>query len=234
MFSFYYFFWICILYLLLYVKNIRDQENFKHVLMKSVVHDLKIPMSTIKNYIYILNTAKTNKNIIAKKIDKVLNRGFEIIDDYMLNIKSIDIPKTDVKIDELIKSVLDFDYFSSKNISFSMRIQNVYFIKANEFLLRQVVANIINNATESMSNKKNKEIDIACYTKNDKNYLSIQDNGCGIKKEDIDLIFDPFFSKKTNGNGIGLTFCKHALEKMGFSITCESKADQYTKFTVIF
>ncbi|MFV0562035.1 sensor histidine kinase [Malaciobacter mytili] len=85
----------------------------------------------------------------------------------------------------------------------------------NEF--KQSILNIINNAKDSINKKREKKnidglITIDIYSENNKVYILIKDNGVGIKKENLDLIFEPFYTDKKNGDGFGLYMAKLIIE----------------------
>jgi len=71
-------------------------------------------------------------------------------------------------------------------------------------------------------------------TKRDKDLfvLSIRDTGAGIREEDIIRVFDPFFSTKSEGVGLGLTICYGIIVSHGGIIEVESKPKEGSVFTV--
>jgi signal transduction histidine kinase len=64
--------------------------------------------------------------------------------------------------------------------------------------------------------------------------LYVIDYGLGINRKALKSIFDKFYSRHRGGVGIGLFFCKSAMEQMGGSIKCESEEGKYTKFILDF
>ncbi len=65
--------------------------------------------------------------------------------------------------------------------------------------------------------------------------LVVEDNGIGIKQEDLDKIFEPYFTTKGNeGTGLGLYMVKNMVEEMGGKITVESKLGEWARFTLMF
>ena len=65
-------------------------------------------------------------------------------------------------------------------------------------------------------------------------YIKIEDNGCGIKKEDLRQIFEPFFSTKTNsgGTGLGLSITCNLVQEIGGELSVESKEGKGTTFKI--
>ncbi len=99
-------------------------------------------------------------------------------------------------------------------------------------LLRQVVLNLMNNALQAIPTGGR----IEATARADENwlYISIQDNGCGIAPENMDKIFNPFFTTKPpgEGTGLGLAMCHNLVEGMGGHILVASQPGQGSTFTV--
>ncbi len=94
--------------------------------------------------------------------------------------------------------------------------------------MREIFNNVLTNAYQSMPNKKGK---IEIMTKDvGKNSIEIKviDNGIGIAEEDLDNIFQPFFTKKSKGTGLGLTICNELVRLHGGKIDVESEKGEGT------
>ena len=88
---------------------------------------------------------------------------------------------------------------------------------------------------ENMEKKEKGILSIKTSMVGNNRYVKIEfsDNGCGIKKKDISKIFDPDFSTKPGGNGLGLWLIKSYLEQMDSIIYVDSKFRNGTTFTII-
>ena len=91
----------------------------------------------------------------------------------------------------------------------------------------------IKNATQAVEEKETPIIDVKVYCKEDKIFIEVSDNGKGIKEEVEHLIFEPKFTTKTSGMGLGLPMIKNIIEAYDGSINFSSKEGQGTVFTVI-
>ena len=102
-----------------------------------------------------------------------------------------------------------------------------------EFILNQIIINSIKYRKE-----KSPQVNIEMVENKENVQLSVKDNGIGIKKSEIDRIFDKGFTG-TNGRnqkkstGIGLYLCKRLCEELGMLIEAESKENEFTKITII-
>ena len=104
-------------------------------------------------------------------------------------------------------------------------------IDADPVQMRELFQNLLNNACEAMPERKG-EIEIG--TADDKNRVTvcIKDSGCGIKKDDLDSIFTPFFTTKNKGTGLGLSVCRQITNLHHGEIKAESKPGCGAVFTV--
>jgi signal transduction histidine kinase len=117
----------------------------------------------------------------------------------------------------------------------------VHFDEARDFefqgdvnLLKHVINNLLKNALYYLRafNKKDPKIDIWFEQGNKFNILHFRDNGAGIPREVLPHIFEPFYSKRPGGSGIGLSLSKALVDKMGGNITCDSVEGEYTHFKI--
>lgn len=96
--------------------------------------------------------------------------------------------------------------------------------------LKQVFLNLIRNAAEACL--EGGEIALSSGRQGKNIFLTVTDNGAGIPKEYLGLIFDPFFSKKKAGTGLGLAICRKIVETHNGQIICESTEAKGTTFTI--
>ena len=92
--------------------------------------------------------------------------------------------------------------------------------------------NIIKNAIESISQEKKKNIIISIKTKNNFWGIEIQDNGIGIPDSLQEKIFEPKFTTKNSGMGLGLAMVKNIIDDFGGQITFISKLEKGTTFYI--
>ncbi|MBI5605342.1 MAG: GHKL domain-containing protein [Deltaproteobacteria bacterium] len=100
--------------------------------------------------------------------------------------------------------------------------------------LQQVFLNIINNAIDAISKNGEIRIKTRYHSKNNEVRIEISDNGPGIPKEDIDKIFDPFYTTKEvgQGTGLGLSIVYSIIEQLGGRIMVASELGLGTTFTI--
>ena len=143
-----------------------------------------------------------------------------------------------IKLEELFEdlTIFMFESFRKKNIQFIQSVEPANLtILADRKLLEQVIINLLKNSIEAFSIQKNKTIKLyARTTKSNQKIIEVMDNGDGIAKEKIDMIFTPFYTSKDSGSGIGLSLSKNILNQQGYNIDVRSTPNSETVFTLYF
>jgi two-component system C4-dicarboxylate transport sensor histidine kinase DctB len=93
--------------------------------------------------------------------------------------------------------------------------------RINPIQLEQVIINLLANAAEAMSKSENKQLFITLTHSDDQLQLSIEDSGCGISQENKAKLFEPFYTTKKNGLGLGLSISRQIMQGMGGSLDIE-------------
>ena len=141
-----------------------------------------------------------------------------------------------IDLGDLLKEVVGFQSTEVKhrNINIGYNIQeNLPPIQSDRGQLQQVFLNIINNAFAAIENGGSIDINIA-DADNKRIAVTIKDNGTGISKENLEHIFEPFYSTKGEfGTGLGLSITQDIVQKLGGEIVVESKPGKGTEFKVI-
>ena len=97
-----------------------------------------------------------------------------------------------------------------------------------------VLFNLLKNALYSLESAGKGVIHLDVEKGEHRNYLIFEDTGLGIAEDVLPLIFDGFFTTRSNGTGAGLAFCKRTLRSFGGDIRVSSKLGQFTRFTLEF
>jgi len=200
----------------------------------SVGHDLRNPLGVISNSIYYLNMKLKNKDEKIEKhfniIKESIKRSDAIISE-LLNyskIKTYDFIETDIN--EFIKNVVE-EMEVPNDVTLEMKLKKtIPKIKLDPEQMRRAFQNIISNAYRSMTEKGKLSIE----TKSNKEYTEINfiDNGDGIDDENLQKIFEPLFTTRAKGIGLGLSIVKDIIDGHNGKIDVKSKVGQGTTFTV--
>jgi len=134
-----------------------------------------------------------------------------------------------IDVSETIK--LATGIFSDENLSISLPDEKIY-INFDKTQLIRVVTNLLKNAVQATAEKKDPKIVVQVYQNSDFVFLSVSDNGIGIDNALHEKIFEPKFTTKTSGMGLGLGMVKNIVENYKGSISFKSQIQKGTTFTI--
>ena len=217
------------------VSNVKIMQKDYKEYIESWVHEIKIPITSSKLL------CENNKSEITNKIDEDIEEINNYVEQALfyarLDKVSNDFIIKKIYVADVVKNVLA----RNKKIMIQNNIKvelanlsiNAYSDeKWLEFILNQLIINSIKYK------KENGAVISLTATENEQNIqLNLRDNGMGIKKSEIDRIFDKGFTG-TNGRnqkkstGIGLYLCKKMCEELGMEIQAESKENEYTEMII--
>ena len=190
------------IYLIFYYSNASEKDRLWTGLAKETAHQLGTPLSSLiawKEYIKSKNILN-DKNIIVE-IEKDLER-LKIITDRFSNIGSKPIIKEE-KLKNLINNSIKYlKKRVSKNILFKIQGENILY-SVNKELFSWVIENLFKNSIDAIG--ESGKIKIVLHKKSNKILIDFIDNGTGIKKSNFRKIFNPGFTTKKRGWGLGLT-----------------------------
>ena len=100
--------------------------------------------------------------------------------------------------------------------------------------------NLAQNALAAIKTKQTDEenyqgeFSIECASADNKYYIVVSDNGCGMKEETVAKIFEPYFTTKANGTGLGMTMVYKIVKEFSGDIQVQSQEGKGTVFTMVF
>ena len=211
----------------------------------SVAHELKTPLAVIKTNIDVLKSSNCKSLEEYDKTLAVVEKSIlkmNLIIETLLDItRQENAPLNEiVSIDEILEDIVDdlSIIANKKNIKLKLNSYNIKNkIKGNEIMLYRAFYNVIENSIKY--NKINGSIDILCYQDLNTIEVKVIDTGSGIKEEDYDEIFKPFYrceginSYSKNGVGLGLSLTQSVIKLHGGEIKVKSKLNEGTEFTFI-
>lgn len=228
--------------------QLEQTESLREDMIRMLMHDLRNPLSIIQGNLDLIGltlddhtTYETNRRRIADGTDAV-SYTIQMIDD-LLDVHRLDsgilIPKLDiVDILDLFKEKEQLYAIKAEhaNITFNTTVlPNVFPIQADRRLLSRVIDNLINNACKYTRPGGKVELLAAPY--DSELHISVRDTGQGIPVEYQAKIFDKFFqvidakgAPLRKGTGLGLAFCRLAVEAHGGKIWVTSKPNQGSNF----
>jgi len=203
-----------------------------------IIHNILNP---INGLILYLEMNKENENI--QKIISPISVANEKIRDFIHDVSNGFENQRQQEIVNLENHIMDIlEIMKPKSLGRDVALNfirkyDANLIIANPLKIYQVFINLISNsldAFEKVSDSRKKIISV--IIDRDSNFdliIKVQDNGCGIEKENLAKVFENSFSTKDTGAGIGLYNTKKIIENhLGGKIFVESKKEKYTVFTI--
>jgi len=197
-----------------------------------LAHDLQNPLSIIKNTLEIIKLKqprideKTKENY--ERIERAATRMSQQIKDVLDYVRTSNLLMEKASLTSLLKAVIaDIDVPECTKIILPTEDIPVY---GDIKQIEVVFSNLILNAMQAIEEKG--KIMIQASETDGMTVIDVIDNGQGIKKEDLSHIFEPLFTTKQNGTGLGLASCKSIIDNHGGIIECSSIVGKGTVFTI--
>lgn len=226
-----------------------------------IAHELRTPLSSMKyavsalaNYLPVLMegyrywSEKEKINKIRKdhlqaleksigQLERSINYSSITISTILATFRpeSSELSKKVFDASALVKSCI-IDFMMDKPEIITYEIKDNLRSPGEPAIIEHILHNLLKNACYAVSSAGKGAIKVSLGSHNREILLEVFDTGKGISPEHIEKIFEPFFTTKESNTsiGIGLYFCKMAIEKMGGKISCCSEPGNFTKFTVYF
>ena len=204
---------------------------------KQVAHEIKNPLTpmrlTVQNFQRKFDPTDEN---IHKKVDEYSKTLIQQIDT-MSSIASAfsNFAKMPAQQNETLNVVkivkLALDIFNEEYIEFSSDSEDII-AKFDRTQLIRVVTNLVKNGIQAIPNNREPKIKVNVRTENNQVIITVSDNGSGVLEENKMKVFEPKFTTKTSGMGLGLAMVKNIVEMHKGTISFESERHKGTTFIV--
>ncbi|MGE7842093.1 PAS domain-containing sensor histidine kinase [Lysinibacillus sp. NPDC093712] len=203
----------------------------------SIAHEIRNPLTSLKGFTELLKlNADEESRMYLSVIDSELQRMEQILSELLVLSKPTSMKIELIELDHIVKQVIEFmlpDALMKKiMIQYIPSATGVY-IGGNENRLKQVFMNLIKNAMEAMHNGGTITVEmnvIDCTIVE----LMIKDEGSGMDSKTIQNLFQPFYTTKSTGTGLGLAFVKKVIEEHEGVIGVQSEVQKGTCFHMQF
>jgi signal transduction histidine kinase len=213
-----------------------ENNDYPGPFIIALIHELRNPLTNIKLSVELLESAATDDKwqIFLDIIKRSTTRINDLVND-LLKSRQDAVQAERHSIHQLLDEVLELakDRISLKNIVVIKKYDQNCELSLNRPEMKIALTNIIGNAIEAMTAGKG-QLKIVTKSINGKYVLIIQDNGCGISKENLKNIFKPYFTNKPGGLGLGLTATYNLLRKNDIRVNVESREGKGTYFILLF
>ncbi len=222
-----------------YVSRLRRQEKLATLgqISASVSHELKNPIGVIKMSVYALRKKLdgTSEPKIAshlEKIDRNASRVSSIVSGLLGFARSREPRRVEAaSLGSIVKEALG-QVPVPANVEVSVELSDgLPALAVDEVQMTQVLANLVTNAIEAMP--QGGKLKISSRRIDGREVaLDVEDSGVGIPEENLRRLFEPLFTTKLLGTGLGLATSKQIVEAHGGRIEVESRQDRGSRFTV--
>lgn len=209
----------------------------------ALVHEIRNPLSTM-----ILNLDLIREDLgasdeprdarIIRKVDRVRQESLrlqDLLESFLGIVRLEQIPLETTNLNEIVEDLCDF--FEPQAASHEVVLRrhlaaDLPNVPLNTELLKQALLNLCLNAQQAMPNGG--ELILSTRRSGDSVALEVTDTGKGIAEADLARVFDPFYSTRKGGSGLGLPTCRRIVEAHGGTIAVHSTPHVGTRFLLTF
>jgi len=229
----------------------------------SIAHEMRTPLATIRNqarglaknlpeliagYRYATEQRDFRPGLgarhlaylseLAHDIETEVARSNFIVDMVLASVGIEALQKKDFALHSVKKCVdealMRYPFDAAARAKVQLPVAQDFSFHGSDVLLIYVLYNLFKNALHAIERGGRGHIEIAFFRENERNCLLVSDDGAGIPAHVLPHVFEPFFSTRRGGSGLGLTFCQRVVNAFGGKISCESCEGRYTTFMLEF
>lgn len=205
-----------------------------------LAHEIRNPLGAIKGAAQYLDPSENRPEsrflkVIIEEVDR-LNRVVTQFLDYSkpptLDLKAVNLSKLAEKTVEMMRTGIH------QGIELEFQPSKVpAWVMASAEQLQQVLMNLVQNANNALAGRSSGMIRVSVSvegeTPHSEVFLVVEDTGCGIKKENLEKLFIPFFTTTPSGTGLGLSISQKIVESHRGRIEVASEEGRFTRFSII-
>jgi two-component system sensor histidine kinase HydH len=208
-------------------------------LAAGVAHEIRNPLSSIKGFATYFRERyrdtpedQQTANIMIQEVDR-LNR---VVSQLLEFARPVSVSPKPTSLENLVADSIKLIEKQAQEKQITVKRHNsaqVDEVIIDPDRMNQVLLNLYLNAIESMQPGGELGVTILNNGETKNSEIQVSDTGCGIQKEDLSRIFDPYFTTKSSGTGLGLAIAHNIIEAVGGQIKVESRMGKGTTFSII-
>jgi signal transduction histidine kinase len=212
------------------------EEIDRHVIEKmghissELAHDLRSPLQTIQNAVYLLQKSPDNE-MLFDMVRQSLKQATSILDSFRDYYKGHIINPLETEAAKIVDHAISNSEVPD-NISVVRDYDETIRIQVDPAKIALAIQKLVINSVEAM--EEGGELRISVFDSPDSVEICVKDSGTGIPPEAEESLFEPFVSSKKQGNGLGVPIAKRIVESHGGSLSYITKQGEGTTFTLSF
>jgi PAS domain S-box-containing protein len=207
-------------------------------LAAGVAHEIKNPLGSISIHVQLMRKSLKGKadeplirylDIVNEEIDR-LNR---IVVDFLFAVRPMDIAPINDDPNTLLRELVEFMRVEVENAGIQLQVEygkDIPLVPFDKRYMKQALLNLVKNAVAAMP--KGGTLNLSLRAVNDELKLAVGDTGSGIPEDKLGKIFEPYYTTKENGTGLGLTLTYKIIKEHGGDVTVQSRQGQGSTFTI--
>jgi len=208
-------------------------------LIAGIAHEIRNPLTAIKTFTEMLPKKIHDPRFqseLLRHVPEEVERMNRIIEDLLDYSREKSMHLEMKNLNELVQSVTGLlkKQFRNEGIELEIDIPPALTVLIDQNRIKQVLINLILNAIQAMNDSKKKQLYFHGAIDGQTIRLDITDFGIGIKAQDMPHLFQPFYTTKNQGIGLGLYICQKIMQEHGGHIEVKSSAYKGTTVTLLF
>ena len=205
-----------------------------------VSHELRNPLATIGASVHTLRQKmaeeQSDQDQILARIERNVIRCDGIIEELLDFSRARQLRLTMIDFDAWLTEILA-EHGLPERIAVQRELHSKAMLSIDKELMRSAIVNLLNNAADALTLENGEpqpgsEIRISTSQSADRLIFQVEDNGCGIPTDALPQVFEPLYSTKSFGIGLGMTIVKRTVEQLGGKLELESEPNSGTKCTI--
>ncbi len=201
-------------------------------IISGVAHEVRNPLFAIQSIAQIIEkeTESPTHQLLIQTLLKETARMKRLVDDLLFYSRPSKIETEEIPLEGLFRELVQ--YVRTKNYALNIRTNTdpSLTLKGDRDRLMQVFRNLLDNSIEASAS----EITLSARKTEEGVLVEVQDNGEGIGEDDLEKVFDLFFTTKKEGTGLGLSICRKIIEDHNGEIEIDSERGKGTRVRILF
>lgn len=207
-------------------------------LAAGVAHEIKNPLGSISIHVQLIRKSMAacvtpSQTRYLDILDEEIERLNRIVVDFLFAVRPMDITPINDDLNALVAELGEFMRLEAEQGSVSLTVdcdRAVPLLPIDKRYMKQALLNLVKNALGAMP--EGGSLTLRTALAGDEVRLSVEDSGVGIAEDKLGKIFEPYFTTKENGTGLGLTLAYKIVKEHSGDITVRSRPGQGSTFTI--